>query len=104
MAQEAVAAEPESYAYLDTLGWVHFLLGELEEAERCLAKANEKETDPVLLSHLGDLHLAKGKPEEAKACFQKALVLFDENQQKNELVDKREKKHVEERLDELSRQ
>ena len=103
MAQEAVAAEPESYAYLDTLGWVHFLLGELEEAERCLAKANEKETDPVLLSHLGDLHLAKGKPEEAKACFQKALVLFDENQQKNELVDKREKKHVEERLDELSR-
>ena len=104
MAQEAVAAEPESYAYLDTLGWVHFLLGELEDAERCLAKANEKETDPVLLSHLGDLHLAKGKPEEAKACFQKALVLFDENQQKNELVDKREKKHVEERLDELSRQ
>ena len=42
MAQEAVAAEPESYAYLDTLGWVHFLLGELEEAERCLVKSLQK--------------------------------------------------------------
>lgn len=37
--QKASELKPESAAYLDSLGWAHYKLGEYEEARKCLRKA-----------------------------------------------------------------
>lgn len=79
MAQQAVAAEPENQAYLDTLGWVLFRLGRFEEALPHLLKAakDEKQTDGVVLDHLGDAHNALQQTDAAITAWRKALERYD---------------------------
>ena len=79
--ERAVAAEPDSGAYLDSLGWVHFRLGHLDEAERWLRRAIEKgATDGTVLAHLGEVLLARGKREEALEYLRRALELGCEHE------------------------
>ena len=39
MIQKAVELEPQNYAYLDSLGWAYFKLGQYAKAEENLRKA-----------------------------------------------------------------
>ena len=102
MSQEALQEEPENYAYLDTLGWIYFQIGELEQAKKYLTKALEKETDPVACSHFGDVYLALKDPESAKKYFTQALEEFQKSMKEKQLVDENEYKHTEERLRQLT--
>jgi tetratricopeptide (TPR) repeat protein len=78
MSQKAVAADPDNAAFLDTLGWIHYKLGNHEEAAKHLEKAAQEETpDAVILDHLGDVQLALGQVDKARASWQKALERFD---------------------------
>ncbi len=57
MILQAVEAEPDNAAYLDSLGWVLFRLGRFDEAVVQLEKAAAiDEPDPVILDHLGDAY------------------------------------------------
>lgn len=80
MIQRAVALEPDNGAYVDSLGWTHFQLGQLEEAqghlERAAALVGE---DPVVFEHLGDLYLAIGRPDKAREVYERSLALEGEN-------------------------
>lgn len=70
----AVTAEPENPAYLDSLGWVHYRLGSLAEAERWLRRAVEIDSsDGTLLAHLGEVLLARGEVEEGRRLLVTAL-------------------------------
>jgi tetratricopeptide (TPR) repeat protein len=71
----AVEAEPENSAYIDSLGWVHFRLGNLEEAELWLRRATTLggEGDGTVLAHLGEVLLKLGKMDEARSLLQQAL-------------------------------
>jgi Flp pilus assembly protein TadD len=72
----AVALEPENAAYLDSLGWVHFRLGDLERAEFWLRRAVEfTNQDGTVLSHLGEVLLIRGKETEARTMLRNALFL-----------------------------
>jgi len=65
----AVALDPENSAYLDSLGWVHFRLGDLEEAERWLRRAvdlGEDLGDGTIYCHLGEVLLAGGDRDEGR--------------------------------------
>ena len=76
MIQRAVNAEPGNGYYLDSLGWVYFKLGNLDEAERYLTEAGRIVTSsPGINEHLGDLYQKRNKPEEARAAWEKALTL-----------------------------
>ncbi|MBS0210264.1 MAG: tetratricopeptide repeat protein [Planctomycetes bacterium] len=77
MAQKAVAAEPENYAYRDSLGWAYFKLGRFDEAlAEIKIAANEKEPDGVVLDHLGDVYLALKQPAEAEQAWKRAVELL----------------------------
>ncbi|WP_207397290.1 tetratricopeptide repeat protein [Bremerella alba] len=81
MIQKAVAAEPENYAYLDSLGWAYFRLGQYQEAVSTLEHAAKLADgkDGTVFDHLGDAYLALGKKEKAIASWQQATgVLQDE--------------------------
>ena len=65
----AVSLDPENSAYLDSLGWVHYRLGDLAEAERWLRRAVDlggNLGDGTIYCHLGEVLLAGGDRTEAR--------------------------------------
>jgi tetratricopeptide (TPR) repeat protein len=79
MTKRAVQSEPTNPSFLDSLGWVYFKLGQLDEAERYLNDAARRNTRSVAIQeHLGDLQQRRGKTEEARAAWRKALSLATE--------------------------
>ena len=75
--KRAVRNKPESGYIRDSLGWVYFRLGRLQEAVRelkkALALANE---DAEIWEHLGDVYVAMGKTEEALHAYEQAVKRF----------------------------
>ncbi len=76
MLEKAVAREPRNAAYLDSLGWAYFRLGELQRADKNLREAYRREpADPTIEEHIGDLEARQGNMEGAIRHWEKALVL-----------------------------
>jgi len=74
--ERALALDPDNGAYVDSLGWAYYQLGDLEEAIRLLERAAQLlDTDPIIFDHLGDVHFKRGDIENAKAAWEKALEL-----------------------------
>jgi len=62
---------PDDPAILDSLGWVSFRLGKLDEAEKWLAKAFEKLTDAEIAAHYGEVLWVMNKKDQARDVWQK---------------------------------
>jgi predicted Zn-dependent protease len=78
----AVALEPDNSSFLDSLGWVHFRLGDLEEAEHWLRRAVDLGGDlgdGTILCHLGEVLLAGGDRDEARRLLLLGLNMGCEN-------------------------
>ena len=75
--RKAVELEPMNGAYLDSLGWVYFKMGEYELAEENLRQAVERDqTDPTVHDHLGDLYEKTGRIRLAAAQWELSLAEF----------------------------
>jgi tetratricopeptide (TPR) repeat protein len=80
MIQRAVNAQPTNPSFLDSLGWIHFKLGKLKEAERYLNDAARRNpTSAAIQEHLGDLFQRLGQQEKAQSSWRKALSLAVES-------------------------
>jgi Tfp pilus assembly protein PilF len=91
MAEIAITAVPDNTSYLDTIGWVHFKLGNYREAKDYLEKAIEIGGESaVMLEHLGDIMFKLGDVEKAKSLWQKAFVLDNTNVTLKSKIDKGE--------------
>ncbi len=78
--RHAVELEPGNDAYLDSLGWVYYRLGNLAEAESRLRQAiSQGGHDGTVLAHLGEVLAARGEREEAQQLLQRALELGTEH-------------------------
>lgn len=71
--EQAHQLNPEDPAVLDSLGWVNFRLGNLDEAERLLRQALERFPDQEVAAHLGEVLWAAGKQREARQIWSKFL-------------------------------
>lgn len=67
--QQAYDLNPDDPAVLDSLGWVNYRLGNLDEAERLLRQALERFPDQEVAAHLGEVLWANGKQREAKTIW-----------------------------------
>jgi len=77
MIRKAVKAEPMNGAYLDSLGWVYFKMGDNEQAEEYLRQAVDRDqTDPTVHDHLGDVYEKTGRIRLAAAQWQLSLAQF----------------------------
>ena len=75
--RKAVDQEPMNGAYLDSLGWAYFKLGQYELAEENLRQAAERDqTDPTVHEHLGDLYEKTGRIRLAAAQWQLSLTQY----------------------------
>ena len=62
--RRAVALDPQNGAYLDSLGWVYYKMGNYELAEENLRRASERMgDDPTIHDHLGELYHEDRSPE-----------------------------------------
>lgn len=75
--QQAVNQQPMNGAYLDSLGWAYYKLGEYDLAEDNLRSAVARDqTDPTVHMHLGDLYEKTGRIRLAAAQWQLSLDEF----------------------------
>jgi tetratricopeptide (TPR) repeat protein len=78
----AVATDPDNSAYLDSLGWVHYRLGDLDEAEHWLRRAISVDGnlgDGTIYCHLGEVLLAGGQGDEGRRFLLLGLDMGCEN-------------------------
>jgi predicted Zn-dependent protease len=79
MLTRAVGQEPNNGAYVDSLGWVYFRLGNLDLAEKYLRDATKLiPRDPTVHEHLGDVLAARGNLDRALESYRTALDLEPE--------------------------
>lgn len=71
----------DNAAYVDSLGWVLFRRGKINEARETLERATKLQggDDPVIWDHLGDVYFRLEKTKDAFHCWAKALELYEEN-------------------------
>lgn len=85
--KRAIELKPENAFIQDSLGWVYYRLGRIEEAREALEYALElSDNDPTIYDHLGDVYLELGRTEDALEAYRKGLSLF-EGDEKSELKD-----------------
>jgi tetratricopeptide (TPR) repeat protein len=74
-------SDKDNAAYVDSLGWVLFRLGKLNEAREQLEKAAALaggEDDPVMWDHLGDVCFRQEDTAKAVENWKKALSLYEQ--------------------------
>jgi len=77
--EKALALSPEQPAILDSMGWVLFRLGRLEEALPYLERAFAAQEDAEIAAHLAEVLAALGRTAEAKELWQKGAGLDPDN-------------------------
>ncbi len=72
--EAAYAMVPDEPAIVDSMGWVHFKLGNLEVAREFLEKAMSLQADPEIAAHLGEVLWHLGREDEAREVWEAALA------------------------------
>ena len=87
--EQAVRLRPRSGYFVDSLGWVHYKLGNYDLAVAFLEKATILEPmDAVITGHLGDAYWETGRHAEARFKWQYALTIATEDDLKAEFTAK----------------
>ena len=72
--KKALALDPQNGAYLDSLGWAYFRLGNYDQAEANLRKASDKTpNDATIQDHLAELYAKTGRLQLAATHWEHAL-------------------------------
>jgi tetratricopeptide (TPR) repeat protein len=72
--EQAVAIDPTQGSFLDSLGWTHFKMGNIEKARQYLEKAAiYSRRNSTIHEHLGDVLREAGRLPEARKQWEKAL-------------------------------
>lgn len=71
--KRAYELSPDDFYILDSLGWVLYHLGRLDEAIGFLQKALDLRNDPEIAAHLGEVFWVKGNKKAAEDVWETAL-------------------------------
>lgn len=78
--EQALAYEPENGAFVDSLGWVYYREGKLDQSLTQLLRAAKLiGTDSTVYEHVGDVYNKMGNAAEASHYYQKAADLDPKN-------------------------
>jgi predicted Zn-dependent protease len=71
--RRAYELEPDDPAVVDSLGWVHYRMGNLDEALHFLRAAHARFPDPEVVAHLGEVLWVAGERRAARRLLRDAL-------------------------------
>ena len=77
--RRALELKPDEPAILDSMGWVQYRLGHLQEALKYLKRAVERTRDGEIAAHLGEVLWALGERDEAWKVWEGALAEFPDH-------------------------
>jgi tetratricopeptide (TPR) repeat protein len=81
MLNRAAQLRPNDGFIIDSLGWVHYRLGEYQEAVVRLERAVQLEPDnPEINDHLGDAYWQLGRQRDARSRWEHTLTLEPQEQ------------------------
>jgi len=86
--QRARDLEPDDPAIIDSLGWVHFRLGNQEAALKYLKEALDKIDDAEVAAHYGEALWSAGEKDKAIEIWKKAKEKNDTNDVLNETMER----------------
>lgn len=78
--EKALELSPDNYFILDSMGWVQYRMGKLDQALDYLRRAYAERPDPEIAAHLGEVLWHKGAREEAIKTWQDALSTYPDNE------------------------
>lgn len=92
MIERAVALRPSDGYIADSLGWVHFMMGNYKESIPYLERAVELlPYDPIINDHLGDAYWFVGRKMEAQFQWERAFNYAVEQSLKDKIAVKMDK-------------
>ncbi len=84
----ALKLKPNDFYILDSMGWVLYRLGRLDEAISYLQRARAIRNDPEVSAHLGEVLWVKGDKQAAKAVWEGALQESPDDARLQRLINK----------------
>jgi tetratricopeptide (TPR) repeat protein len=72
--EKAFKLSPEDPFIMDSLGWVHYRLGHVQEALKHLQTAYSARPDPEIAAHLGEVLWKSGQHDAAEKIWRSALT------------------------------
>lgn len=86
--ERALALAPDRISVVDSMGWVLFRQGHVEEAISYLDRAWELSGDPEIAAHLGEALWKKGEAGRARHVWNEALEAFPDHPKLNATVER----------------
>lgn len=77
--EKALKLAPNDAFIIDSMGWVQFRLGNLNEAEAALRRAYSLRPDAEIATHLGEVLWVQGKKEDAQKFWREAQTRDPQN-------------------------
>jgi tetratricopeptide (TPR) repeat protein len=76
---KALEMSPDDPFIMDSMGWVHYRMGNLSEAEKFLRRAYTLRRDPEIAVHLGEVLWQKGEKTAAQQLWREARAKDPDN-------------------------
>ncbi|MDP6435613.1 MAG: tetratricopeptide repeat protein [Gammaproteobacteria bacterium] len=83
---QALKKEPDNPAIMDSMGWVLFKQGKLEDAKKWLEQAYALLPDPEVAAHLGELNWTQGDEDAAITIWTEALQISPDSSVLNDTI------------------
>ncbi len=78
--EKAIKLSPEDPYIIDSLGWVHYRMGNLNKGVSYLKQAFVIKPDPEIAAHLGEVLWMQGTKEEAKEVWRSTIKSYPDNE------------------------
>ncbi len=77
---QALALAPDDPFILDSMGWVEYRLGNVDQSMQFLRRAYEMQADPEIAAHLGEVLWVSGVEDEAKQIWNESARQHPDNE------------------------
>lgn len=86
--EKALSLRPQDGYILDSMGWVLYRQGRLDEAESWLRRAYGRFPDPEVAAHLAEVLWKQGKLDEARKILKQALAKYPRHELLQKVVNR----------------
>ncbi len=77
--RQAFILRPGDASIVDSMGWISYRLGRLDEAEKFLRRAWALDKNPEIAAHLGEVLWVTGEKEAARSAWREGMEVDSEN-------------------------